>query len=65
MEATDWEALKDPICDCENAIPFVEPMLLWEYDIGKLGRGGWWLLEAIAEVRLLVPGLQPRHHIRN
>ena len=33
VEATDWEALK------EKAKSLADPMLLWEYDMGRLGRG--------------------------
>jgi len=37
VDATDWEALKDP-CDCDNCIPLADPTLLWEYDMETLGR---------------------------
>lgn len=47
VEATDWDALNDPIRDCDMVIPWPDPILPCEYDIGKLGRDAWWLLEAM------------------
>lgn len=38
VDATEWDVLNEPICDCEKAMPLVDPMLLCEYDMGRLGR---------------------------
>lgn len=39
VDATDWEALNDPIWDWDNCIPLADPTLFWEYDMERLGRG--------------------------
>lgn len=57
MEATDCEALKEPICECEKFSVLADPILLCENDIGRPGPGRAMglLFEAIAPVQVSSP----------